>query len=311
MSESIFDILTRLGPRRTARMLRLHLKESALARDPWYNTADTFDDNCIIVAGSGRSGTTLLREMLDRHPSIACGPETAILCDFLNPRQIADEWGIDQTLIGSLRRDAPSMPAFASRFFREHAKREGKPRWADKTPRNIRNLHRILANFPNAKIIHIIRDGRDVACTLRNHPKEMIRGGKVVPTNINRPIWRCARRWRNDVARGLVYKDHPRCFTIHYEQLIAEPEAQLRALCTFLDEPFADQMLEPTTKREPGERFLNNANAADTISTKSLARWKRDLSQAEREDVSRIAGQLLIALGYTQSNDWVNESIDQ
>lgn len=310
MPDSFLSILRTLGPRRASRMLRLHLKETALSRDPWFTSADTAPDNCIIVGGSGRSGTTLLREMLDRHPAIACGPESGVLCDFLNPRQIAWEWGIDEAPIRELRDESPSMPAFASRFFSEHASREGKLRWADKTPRNVRNLHRILRQFPNAKFIHIIRDGRDVACSLRHHPKEKIVNGKVVPTNIDRAIWRCARRWRNDVASGLAYQNHPRVYTIKYEDLIESPERTLRALCEFIEEPFAPEMLEPTSKQPEGERFLNNRNAADAISSRSIARWKRDLSQSEREDVARIAGELLITLGYADSSDWVHEPAD-
>ncbi len=305
MADSLLTIIARMGPRRAARAARLHLKQLHAATDRWYAFDAPQPDDCVIVGGCGRSGTTLVRELLDRHPNLACGPETAFLCDLINPERVAVEWNIPVKTIRSLVAASPSVVAFAAAFFRQHAEAEGKARWCDKTPRNVRNLPRILHAFPNARFVHVVRDGRDVACSLRKHPRETVRHGRVVPNVVNRAPADGARRWVADTTLGLAFKGHPRCFELRYEALVTEPEATLRELCAFIGEDFDPVMLDPSKAPADDPRFLNNPNAAEPISARSVGRWRTDLSQDEREGVERVAGELLVALGYAADGGWV------
>lgn len=307
---SLMDMMITLGPRRIVRMVRHELKQGMNQRDPWYNTHDQCFDEAIFVGGCGRSGTTLIREILHRHPRIACGAETAILCDDVNPNRISVEWNLPRAEISRLVAESPSVVRFAETFFRSFAEREGKVRWADKTPRNVRALPRILTNFPNAKFVHILRDGRDVACSLRNHPRHTIRNGKIVPQEVNNPIRGCARRWVTEASLGLAFKGHPRCFELRYERLVLEPEKALRELCAFIGEEYHPAMIDPaatSTGADRAGRLMNNPNADSVISPKSIGRWKKDLRQAERHIVREVAGELLLATGYAKEHDWVDE----
>ncbi len=299
-----------LGAARTMRLARQHMREIFIDAGPWYTSDDQCNDPCIIIGGCGRSGTTLLREMLNRHPAIACGPETAFLCDRINPRRVAAEWALDPKLIEAMANRSPSLVRFAEAFFREHAKRECKPRWADKTPRNVRALPRILSSFPYAQFIHVVRDGRDVACSLRNHPKETVRHGKAIAANMNRPIWRGATRWFKDTSAGLAFKDHPRCMEVRYERLITAPEATLREVCMFIEEPFDERMLEAVTSKSADSlRLLNNRDANQPIKHTSMNRWRRDMSRDERLAFHRVAGELLIAMGYATDARWIDDEV--
>lgn len=301
----------RIGLRKVVRIARMQVKRFTNATDPWYDTEDTCDDPAIFVGGSPRSGTTLLREILNRHPRIACGAETSIFSDLINPPRLAAEWGLPPEPVVRLCRESTSAVRFAETFFREFMQREGKSRWADKTPANVLVFPRILKCFPNAKVVHLLRDGRDVACSLRKHPRSTIRHGKIQPVNSDNPIKDMIRRWVHHVPCGLAFRDHPRCYQLRYEDLILNSEATLRSLCEFLGEEYHPAMLDPSAAPKPANRearVMNSPDADSQIKTSSVGRWRRDLTPQEKRDVARIAGELLIATGYAKDHSWVNEN---
>ncbi len=302
---SLIQIAAAIGPRKALRIARQHIKQAATTLHPWYDTTDTCPDRAIIIGGCGRSGTTLARVILNRHPNIACGRETAILCDLVNPARLSVEWGIPEAEIQAMVDASPNIIRFCEAFFRSYAQREGKPRWADKTPRNVHAVPRILAAFPNAVFVHVVRDGRDVACSLRNHPKKDIRNGKVVPVHNDRPIRQCANRWLNDTSLGLAFRGHPRCFELRYERLVTDTENAVRELCGFIREDYSPQLLVPSG----AEAAKNNPDADTQIKPTAMARWKRDLSAEERRTFVRIAGELLIATGYVKDHAWADEPV--
>lgn len=306
---SLLNSIIALGPRRAARIARLRLTRAVMERDPWYESSDASEDAAILVGGCGRSGTTLVTEILNRHPRIACGPETTFFCDPPNPGRLSVMWNIDRGEIERMIAQSPSVVRFAETFFRRFAEGEGKARWADKTPRNVRVIPRLLSWFPRGRFIHVVRDGRDVACSLRHHPRTTIKHGKVVPASNNNPIGACARRWLEDTSLGLVFRGHPRCFELRYESIVGDPEPTLRALCDFLGEDFDPAMLDESRPDDKVEgRLMNNPEAGRRVHGSSVGRWRRDLSPGEAEDFDRIAGELLIALGYAEGHGWVGEA---
>ena len=123
----------------------------------------------IFIGGAGRSGTTLLRVMLNAHPNICCGPELKILPSI-------GQWHAVFTT-GAWRpvmRCYQQTPAEVSRLFRQlieslvanFRRCSGKRRWAEKTPENVKHMVALGMIFPDAQFLHVIRDGRDVACSL-------------------------------------------------------------------------------------------------------------------------------------------------
>jgi protein-tyrosine sulfotransferase len=307
---SLPSVVASVGLRRSMSVARKRLNDVALDEHPWYAADDVCADDAVFIGGCGRSGTTLVREVLSRHPAIACGPESHILSGFVHPRRLAEAWRLPHASVMEMVAQSRSVVRFAEAFFRSYAQRQGKARWADKSPGNVRYLPRILSRFPKARFIHVVRDGRDVACSLRNHPRQKIVDGVVVPQDTSLPIDACAKRWLTDTSAGLAFKDHPRCYELRYEAFTADPARECRRLCTFLGEEFHPAMLEcsadPARDREPG-RWLNNENAREAVAASRAGRWRRDLSLDERRVVSRLAGELLVSLGYAKDQGWVGE----
>jgi hypothetical protein len=275
--------------------------------DRW-NAAYTSSQDHIVIGGCGRSGTTLLRVILDSHPRISCGPESNV---FLKPvlqlprlkrKFKLDSGDVDRAYFGSR-----SRAEFIDRFAQLSREFTGKPRWAEKTPRNIHNLHFIFSKFPQAKFIHVLRDGRDVACSLRTHPRHRIVDGKLVPLNTWKPMKYCASRWRDSLLAAKPHLSDPRFHTVRYEQLVTNPRQTILELMIFLDEPWDDALLahsEASSTFRDVSAFPQNPEALQPIGTTALARWQRDMTEQDKQIFRDIAGDLLIEHGYASDNNW-------
>lgn len=255
----------------------------------------------IIVGGCQRSGTTLLRVMLDSHRHIACGPETSLLAGSFLPHKLTKRFSIPLDEIWRLRARASDHVHFVDLFLTRYAADRGRQRWAEKTPRDVRFLGYILAHFPKAKFIHMIRDGRDVVCSIRTHPKYRIIDGKKVATGIHKPIEPCIDRWLYETEQGLRWRGHPNYFEVRYEELVKSPETELRKLCDFVGEPWDPAMLEyheQTGASRDASNFIANEAATQPLSIRAIERWRKDLNAEELALFYRHAGRRMVELGY-------------
>jgi protein-tyrosine sulfotransferase len=262
----------------------------------------------IVLGGCGRSGTTLLRMMLDSHRRICCGPESSLFRRrAIDPRWLADRFGFPHEEVRSIYDTAESRPAFVEAFAALCMQKAGKVRWAEKTPRNIGRIADIFRCFPEARFVHVLRDGRDVACSLRTHPRHKVVDGKLVPTGIRKPIEGCARRWVRDVEGSRRWWADPRFLTVRYEDLVLDPRPALGQVMTLIGEAWDDAMLAHAAADSPfrdATRFAQNPEALGAVSTASLSRWQRDLDERDRRIFKRIAGPLLVELGYAAGDGW-------
>jgi hypothetical protein len=284
------------------------------------------------IVGSARSGTTLLRLMLDAHPDLAIPPETKFLPRLLadggssarSPEELAEaiaatrnwrDFGLDpDDLVRQMRAAGATTPAAAIRaFFALYADRAGKPRFGDKTPGYVDDMEAIAAALPEARFVHLIRDGRDVALSLRERAER--RGAHPAP------IAKMARKWRRKIrgarrqARGLAaYRE------VLYEDLVLEPEATLRDVCAFLEldhdpamlryhEHAAERIAELAdvpaaggrSERSAAERHAAHALTSEPPLAARVARWRSEMAAADREAFEGEAGDLLRDLGYETS----------
>ena len=186
-------------------------------------------------------------------------------------------------------------------------RKAGKARWAEKTPRNIGRIGEIFRCFPAARFVHVLRDGRDVACSLRTHPRHKVVDGKLVPTGTWKPIAGCARRWVRDLEGSRRWWGDPRFHTVRYEDLALEPRPVLERLMAFIGEDWDEGMLAHASADSPfrdATRFAQNPEALGAVSTSSIGRWQRDLDARDRRIFKRIAGPLLVELGYARDDSW-------
>jgi hypothetical protein len=261
----------------------------------------------IAIGGCGRSGTTLVRVILDSHPQLSCGPELNVyLPQVLNLSRLKEKLKLAKDL------DTAYYTSRSRAEFIDHLAglvrgTTGKPRWAEKTPKNVHHLHYIFEKFPKAKFIHVLRDGRDVACSLRTHPRHRVVGGKLVPVNTWKPMKYCAARWRDSLLSAKPHMSDPRFHTVRYEQLVTNPRQTIADLMRFLDEPWDNALLahsEAASTFRDVTAFPQNPEALQPIGTAAVARWQRDMTEEDKRIFRDIAGELLIEHGYASDHNW-------
>lgn len=301
LNSSLLNLITRV------KLRNAHIADQKLYDAGWYDLSARSKLSPVFIGGCGRSGTTVFKELLNRHSLCACGPETSLYGLPFKLENISVPWDIPLDHLRSMQARSKNLVEFSDMFAMEFLASEGKKVWVEKTPNNVRAIEKILTWYTSGKFIHLIRDGRDVMCSLRNHPKERVKNGKIVPVKTINPISKCAYRWLNDTMRGLAFKGHPRCIEIRYEELIASPEVELAKICDFIGIEFEISMLQAQgDQASRSGQNMNNHNASQMISAKSIGRWKADLTHHERIEFANIAGELLISLGYAKDASWIN-----
>jgi hypothetical protein len=265
------------------------------------------------VVGCPRSGTTLLRFMLDSHPRLAVPPESHFITCLAprNPRSPFDvqrilghsqirTWDIDTAAVRDAvaRRRAVTFAEQVHALFGQYATARGKQRWGDKTPDYVEHIGQIAAIFPDAHFIHVIRDGRDVATSLAQLP-----WGPASPVA-------GAFQWRRKVTRGRSYGaalPADRYLELRLEDLVADSEGELRRLCAFLGEAFDPAMLD--YHRTAEERMLEPQETYMAVThphlakppTAGLRNWRAGLTTDEQEAIEAVCAPLLRELGYPTS----------
>ena len=265
----------------------------------------------LFVLGVRRSGTTLLRVMLDRHSELAVPDESYFIpqladrhrgridvdpfVDDLSRLKTLKEWGVSQEDVRARLR--PSMPvgeAIAA-VYEAYAAGQGKPRWGDKTPMYMQHLGLLERLFPTALYAHLIRDGRDAALSFLAMPEGIVTKTWVHP----RSAADFACQWRTEVAaaRRLGARvGSARYVEVLYEQLVAEPERELRRICDFAGLEFEPQMLEYAGRvdvsAKPHQQSLTRPP------TPGLRDWRSQMTAADVAAFEAVAGDLLRELGY-------------
>lgn len=250
----------------------------------------------IFIIGCARSGTTLLRMILDSHPRISCGEETKFLTD-LEPIV-----GAHQRLLASYGFDRAwwldRVREMYGGFQAAYMEKRGKARWAEKTPSYTMHLGFIEELFPEAQYIHIIRDGRDVVASFRD--RWGYRSGVRAANSIWAHYVRTARDFGKDLPPGR-YRE------LRYEALVKDTEPTVRALLAFLGEEWAPQVLRyhevehDTTERYATFTAKRRQAAGDdaAIYRSRVGAGKRALDPVLKALLARSGGSLMSELGYT------------
>lgn len=269
----------------------------------------------VFIVGCGRSGTTILRKILQAHSAFSSGPETHMFTKFgwlerttnkaLRPYDI--DW-IDRNCtlfdvipdkILRLRTGSSCLAEFGDRFFAEFLISGGATRWVEKTPAHVNQITFIATHFPKAKFIHLLRDPRDTICSLRTHPKWKVIHGERVPKNTDRPIPDCLDRWIHDVSSGVTMGrplGDQRYTEIRYEDILDDPKPRLEKLFAFLGVEWEEAVLDFHTQKD--DLGGTHPRASKPLDKSRVARWKSELSEAQVALIKRRAGALAAKVGY-------------
>jgi hypothetical protein len=276
-------------------------------------TASRSQDPPVIVLGVSRSGTTLLKEMLDRHSDLAIPSESYFVPQLWDrhghrsdPEEIVEdlgriarvrEWGVTpQDVRARLSADV-SFNDVVDAVYRAYAEARGKHRYGDKTPAYMQHLALLDQVFQGAQYVHIVRDGRDAGLSfvdMRRKPR----------FNLGRPRrlaeFACAWRLEIEGAQRFGARLGPtRYLELRYEDLVAEPEARLRDVCGFLGLEFEPGMLEYHRDVDPG-RLQDHPRLAEPPQ-KDVRRWREQMQPRDLELFEAIASRLLDLLGYDRA----------
>lgn len=256
----------------------------------------------VVILGVSRSGTTLLKEMLDRHSRLAVPTESyfipqlwdrhgerpdpeAFRADLARLQRVR-EWGVRPEEL----RLGPTFGDCVQAVYRAYAEAQGKERFGDKTPAYMQHLELLERAFPGAQYVHLIRDGRDAALSfvaMRRRPR----------FNWARPrgLLSFACQWRTEVEGARRFAPAGRYLELRYEDLVAEPERKLRDVCAFLGLEFEPGMLQYHREGLPDHPMLAEAPRP------GRSRWREQLAPGQVERFEAVAGDLLAELGYERA----------
>jgi hypothetical protein len=239
----------------------------------------------------------MLRLMLLCHSRLAIPPETGFLIPLVKQFRIdralsRDEvesavsimtsqfrWPDMKFDVQEFRRqvnqlEKPSVCELAAVVYRWHMEAEGKVRWGDKTPHYIQIVPQLARIYPDARFIHLVRDGRDVALSFRAAEWT---SSSWLHGNAQEWIGAMEYHWR--FARSELLRE--RILLVRYEDLVLRAEATLRRICRFIGEEFEPQMLSwrrMVDAQVPARERRQHAKLKLKIGEEGVARWKREIS---------------------------------
>jgi Sulfotransferase family len=265
----------------------------------------------LLVLGVRRSGTTLLRVMLDRHSQLAVPDESYFVPQLADrhhglvdvDRFVADlrrlptlrEWGVPVEEVRARLRPGLAVGEAIAAVYETYSAQQGKSRWGDKTPMYMQHLPLLERLFPEARFVHLIRDGRDAGLSFLAMPEGIVTETWAHP----RTAAQFACQWRAEVvaARRLGRRVGPERFLeVRYEQLVAEPGKELRRICSFAGLDFEPAMLDYAGRVDVSTK-PHQQNLARPP-TPGLRNWKEEMARGDVAAFEAVAGDLLRDLGY-------------
>jgi hypothetical protein len=265
------------------------------------------DSAGIFIVGAPRSGTSLLRVMLNRHPAIALCDETfyffyayqrrRVFGDLsrLHSRELLVRNYLATNRIRRLGLDAPELTRrllnegtshdrmFAA-LLQFYARSHGKPRWGEKTPQHALVAATLTRWYPSAIILHIVRDPRDVVASLIRMPW----GSRSVLLN--------ARLWQNCTAAAERCRNRPNYLLVRYESLVQDPEPELRRVCAAIGEDYTPQLLDASTRDQTDRWWFQRAQ--EPLTRQRTNAWQQQLTGHQIAIIERVAAADMIRFGY-------------
>ena len=273
----------------------------------------------VFVVGGPRSGTTLLSAMLAAHSAFDCGPETHCLSRWsrlarserarildavdwprratafvtslsLGKQPIYPMYGLTVEDVRTwLAARPPSLAAVLESLTEQRATRNGALRWVEKTPRHLEVPELIAETWPGARIVRIVRDPRDAAVSLTRVPF----GTPSLLTNLSLLA-------RMNEAAAEFYRESRQAMTVRYEDLVAEPEQELRGICDFVGEAYEPGMLEDRSGATgvAAAHEWWKGDATGPIDRSRSGRWAEEMPPDVQHYAALNMGDLLEEHGY-------------
>lgn len=270
------------------------------------------------ILSNPRSGSSLLRLMLNSHPHICVPPECGFV-QWLYAKNIKsvdafvaalsqckkiETWNLDmEALTRHLRALQPGSYAdMCESVYRFYAADKDLKIWGDKNNYYIHHIDILEAVFPSTKYVHLVRDGRDVACSYKNVMK--MRVNSIYAPRLDTDLDKIAKEWTRNVLTVQSHLDRAaddRHITLRYEDLVRDPAGTLRSLCAFLRVDYRKEMLNYYSEDnhdEPAALMEWKLKTKQPVDESSSKRFVTELSAQEIQEFNRTAGDALCRFGY-------------
>lgn len=266
----------------------------------------------IFVAGPDRSGTSLMFACLASHPNISMVRRTNMwryfhgrygdlsvpanlehcLSDMARYNRMRHLLPDPARIRAEFYAGPPSYGRLFALFHAHHAERRGKSRWGDKSLHTEHYAERVFQEFPDARIVHMVRDPRDRYASVRK------RFGRDVAR-----VGAATARWLFSirVARRNLARYPQNYLIVRFEDLASSPEATMRQVCAFIGEAYTPAMLTLEGAPEHRDKGGNSSFGAiepGVITTSPIGRFRTVLTGSEIEFIQLWAGPDMLALGY-------------
>jgi LPS sulfotransferase NodH len=288
------------------------------------------DDRPVFVGGCPRSGTTLLRSMLNAHPVLALPREThfvvesyrrrATFGDLRDPdsRRRLAEWIVTRKrtqfdrlelprdkAISALSNAPPTVGSVVGTALKLFAERFDKPRWGDKRPRYVQELPAILDMFPDAQFVAIVRDPRSVVASIKKLG--------WLDSWYDGTVAGAVDRWLYSVRAGrqaLRRHRDDQFLEIRYEDLVDDPASVLRHMCTFLglSHDGLDAMLQfhrGDTDIPTPQRSRYHPKLMQPVTDAALQSWNSVLTLEEVAFIEQTTSREMAHYGYERRRNGV------
>lgn len=237
----------------------------------------------IFLLGCGHSGTSILQRLLGEHSKIYGVPYESRIFEYQNFKK----W-------------------LTLKIWNRETVAQAKHRWVEKTPMHVRLIDRIFDSYPDARIVFVVRDGRDATVSMRKRYGDFETG---------------LRRWVEDNRLGMKWQHDARVMTLRYEDLVRNYDEIMPRVCAFIDEEFEDGMIafhenpayyhtgdvkeNPNSETGKNHKYFRNWQVNQKLFDGS-GKWVREMTDEEKAKfkADRDAMQMLKDFGYASGDDW-------
>lgn len=270
------------------------------------------DPNPVFVSGTNRSGTTLMYALLATHPNLSMvrrtdmwryfygrfgdlsQPENFEHClrTMLSYKRIVNLKPDPERIRQEFWQGEASYGRLFALIHQHNAERSGKTRWGDKSLHTEEYADQIFSEFPQARIIHVIRDPRDRYASVKKRLNATSRR-----IGVDTVKWLASVR----IARKAAERYPDRFMIVRYETLAQQPEETLQLVCDFIGEPYTPEMLTMSGARRYHEAGANTSYEKvkpGVISTRSIGRFRQVISAWEIAFIQTFARRTMAEFGY-------------
>jgi hypothetical protein len=221
-------------------------------------------------------------------------PDLDDFLDDLRRLRTLYDWGIAPEDVRPRLREGMTTREAIGAIFETYADRQGKPRWGDKTPLYMQQLPLLERVFPDAVWVHLVRDGRDAALSFLELPEGFAGKTWAQP----RTVAQFAARWRMEIlaARRLGRHAGSRYLELRYEDLVTEPDRELRRVCEHGSLTWEPGMLDHTRVSDAAN-MPEHRNLAQPP-TPGLRDWRNQMKREDALEFEQVAGDVLRSAGY-------------